>query len=201
MSTGSENKSEVKRDLPIVQCASQAEWEAWLEAQHAASSGVWLKLAKKGSGIQTVSYAEAVESALCYGWIDGQSASHDDRFWLQRYTPRRRNSPWSRVNRDKATALVEQGRMKPAGLAQIEQAKQNGRWDSAYEAQSRATVPDDLQRALDQHPAAQAFFATLDSRNRYAILYRLHDAKKPETRARRVEQFIAMLEERRKLYP
>ena len=189
------------QDLPIVAFGSQQEWERWLAEHHATSKGVWLKIAKKDAGVETVSYAEALESALCYGWIDGQKRPYDDQFWLQRFTPRSPRSKWSRINRDKALALVEQGRMKPAGQAQIEQARRDGQWDAAYEAQSRAEVPDDLQRALDEHPAAQAFFATLDSRNRYAILYRLQDAKKPETRARRLDQFVAMLDEGKKLYP
>jgi uncharacterized protein YdeI (YjbR/CyaY-like superfamily) len=190
-----------KQDLPIIHFASQREWEQWLAARDAAAKGLWLKIAKRESGIATVSYPEAVESALCYGWIDGQRASLDEQFYLQRFTPRGPRSKWSRVNRDKATELIAQGRMTPAGLAQVEQARQNGRWDAAYEPQSRAAVPDDLQQALDRHPAAQAFFATLDSRNRYAILYRLQDAKTPATRARRIEQFVAMLDEGRKLYP
>src|SRR5436190_13520043 len=189
------------QDLPIVAFGSQQEWERWLAEHHATSKGVWLKIAKKDAGVETVSYAEALESALCYGWIDGQKRPYDDQFWLQRFTPRSPRSKWSRINRDKALALVEQGRRKPAGQAQIEQARRDGRWGAASEAQSGARVPDDLQRALDEHPAAQAFFATLDSRNRYAILYRLQDAKKPETRARRLDQFVAMLDEGKKLYP
>jgi uncharacterized protein YdeI (YjbR/CyaY-like superfamily) len=192
---------ESKQDLPIVAFATQAEWEAWLAAHHAADKGVWLKIAKKDTGAATVSYAEALESALCYGWIDGQKAAYDAQFWLQKFTPRGRRSKWSRINRDKATALLEEGRLQPAGLAQIEQARQDGRWDAAYEAQSRATVPDDLQRALDANPAAQACFATLDRANRYAILYRLRDAKRPQTRARRLAQFVAMLEAGQKLHP
>lgn len=190
-----------KQDLPIIAFASQQEWEAWLAAQPATSRGLWLKIAKKDAGVETVSYAEALESALCYGWIDGQRAAHDERFFLTRFTPRGRKSKWSQINRAKATELLRQGRMTPAGVAQVEQARQDGRWDAAYEAQSAATVPADLQRALDEHPAAQAFFATLDSRNRYAILYRLQDAKRPETRARRIAQYVAMLDEQKKLYP
>jgi uncharacterized protein YdeI (YjbR/CyaY-like superfamily) len=190
-----------KQGLPIVAFASQQEWEAWLDAHHATAKGLWLKIAKAGSGVDTVSYAEALESALCYGWIDGQKASYEEPFWLQKFTPRGRQSKWSRVNREKATALMHQGRMKPAGLAQVEQARKNGRWEAAYEAQSTATIPDDLQRELEKHPAAQAFFATLDSRNRYAILYRLQDAKKSETRARRLATYVAMLNEQRKIYP
>jgi len=192
---------ESKQDLPIIAFASQQEWEVWLAAQPPTSRGLWLKIAKKDAGVETVSYAEALESALCYGWIDGQRAAHDERFFLTRFTPRGRKSKWSQINRAKATELLQQGRMTPAGVAQVEQARQDGRWDAAYEAQSAATVPADLQRALDEHPAAQAFFATLDSRNRYAILYRLQDARKPETRARRIAQYVAMLGEQKKLYP
>ena len=201
LTSNSQYSMDSKQGLPIIAFASQREWEAWLEARHATSKGVWLKIAKRDSGIDTVSYAEALESALCYGWIDGQKGSHDEQFWLQKFTPRGRKSRWSRVNRGKATELVRQGRMKSAGLVQVEQARQDGRWDAAYEAQSSATVPDDLQRELDRNPAARAFFATLDSRNRYAILYRLQDARKPETRARRIEQYIAMLNEHKKVYP
>jgi uncharacterized protein YdeI (YjbR/CyaY-like superfamily) len=190
-----------KQDLPIIAFASQAEWEAWLDSQPATSRGLWLKIAKKDAGVETVSYAEALESALCYGWIDGQRAAHDERYFLTRFTPRGRKSKWSQINRAKAIELLRQGRMTPAGVAQVEQARQDGRWDAAYEAQSAATVPADLQRALDEHPVAQAFFATLDSRNRYAILYRLQDARKPETRARRIAQYVAMLDEQKKLYP
>ncbi|HEY3083683.1 MAG TPA: YdeI/OmpD-associated family protein [Chloroflexota bacterium] len=187
--------------MPIIAFATQPEWEAWLAAEHERSKGLWLKIAKKDSGVESVSYAEALEGALCYGWIDGQKGSLDERFWLQRFTPRGRKSKWSRINRDKATDLLERGRLKPAGLFQVEQARADGRWDAAYEAQSRVTVPDDLQRELDRNPTAQAFFATLSRVNRYAILYRLQDAKKPETRARRLAQFMTMLNEQKKLYP
>jgi uncharacterized protein YdeI (YjbR/CyaY-like superfamily) len=180
---------------------SQREWENWLDANHETSAGVWLKIAKKGSGLESVSHAEALESALCYGWIDARRDALDERFFLQRFTPRGRRSRWSRVNRDRATALEEAGRMKPAGLAEIERARKDGRWEAAYEPQSSATVPDDLQRELDKNPRARELFSALDSRNRYAILYRLQDAKKPETRARRLAQFVAMLNAGEKLYP
>jgi uncharacterized protein YdeI (YjbR/CyaY-like superfamily) len=190
-----------KNGLPIAAFASQQEWEAWLARHHQDSRGLWLKIAKKGAGVATISYAAALESALCYGWIDGQRGALDEQFFLQKFTPRGRRSRWSRVNRERALELLEQGRLKPAGLLQVEQARRDGRWDAAYEPQSSATVPDDLQRELDRNPAAQAFFTTLDSTNRYAILYRLQDAKKPETRARRLQQFVAMLNERKKLYP
>src|SRR3712207_46084 len=190
-----------KPDLPIIPFASRDEWEAWLEVQHATSSGLWLKIAKKGSGLETVSYAEALESALCYGWIDGQKASFDDQYWLQRFTPRRARSKWSKVNRQKATELIERGELKPAGLREVERAKADGRWDAAYDAQSTATVPDDLRRELEKNEVAREFFATLYSRNRYAILYQIQDAKRPETRARRIAKYVAMLSEREKLYP
>jgi uncharacterized protein YdeI (YjbR/CyaY-like superfamily) len=190
-----------KPELPVLPFASQGEWEEWLDEHHAASGGLWLKIAKKGSGFETVSYAEALDIALCYGWIDGQKASFDDDYWLQRFTPRRARSKWSKVNREKAERLIEEGEMKPAGLREVERARADGRWEAAYDAQSKATVPEDLQRKLDENPEAKAFFATLDSANRYAILYRIGDTKRPETRARRIEQFVAMLKERKKLYP
>jgi uncharacterized protein YdeI (YjbR/CyaY-like superfamily) len=185
-------------DLPVELFASQANWEAWLEQHHASVPGVWVKFAKKGSGVQSVSYGDAVESALCFGWIDGQMKSLDERFYLQRFTPRRRRSSWSKVNVDKATALIEAGRMRPAGLAEIERAKADGRWDAAYEPPSKITVPEDLERALDANPKARAAFDALDSQNRYLILYRVHGAKRPETRARRIAQFVEQLAEGRK---
>ncbi len=160
-----------------------------------------IKIAKKASGIPTVTHAEALDVALCYGWIDGQRDSFDDQWFLQRFTPRRPRSNWSKVNCAKVERLIEEGRMQPPGLAEVERARADGRWAAAYDAPSTATVPDDLQRALDQSPAAAAFFATLNSQNRYAILYRIQDAKKPETRARRIEKFMAMLEDGTKIYP
>ncbi len=190
-----------RTDLPILPFATRGAWVAWLDEHHVASEGLWLKIAKKGSGIETVSYPEALEVALCYGWIDGQKASFDDRYWLQRFTPRGSRSKWSKVNRQKATELIERGAMKPAGLREVERAKADGRWDAAYDAQSTATVPDDLRRELEKNDAAREFFQTLNSANRYAILYQIGDAKKPETRARRIEKFVAMLAERKKLYP
>ena len=190
-----------KGDLPVISFASRGAWEEWLAEEHATSDGLWLKLAKVGAGIDSVSYAEAVEVALCYGWIDGQAASLDETYWLQRFTPRRRRSKWSRINRDRASGLIERGEMKPAGLAEVERARSDGRWDAAYESQGTATMPDDLHRALEKNDAARAFFATLDSRNRYAILHRIQDAKKPETRARRIAKYVAMLNEHTKPYP
>lgn len=192
--------TEAKRDLPVLAFESQRAWEGWLDENAATSKGLWLKIAKKGSGIQSVSYPEALDAALCQGWIDGQKASFDERFWLQRFTPRKPRSSWSKVNRQKVTELVQRGKMKPRGLEEVERAKRDGRWDAAYDAQSAATVPDDLRRRLDDNPQASAFFATLDSRNRYAILHRIQEAKKPETRVRRIEKYVAMLSEHEKLY-
>jgi uncharacterized protein YdeI (YjbR/CyaY-like superfamily) len=187
--------------LPAMPFASPAAWEAWLEDHHAESDGVWIQIAKKGSGIESISHPEALEIALCFGWIDSRREALDERHFLQRYTPRRPRGRWSRINRDKAERLIADGRMRPAGLAEVERAKADGRWDAAYAGQREAGVPDDLQRELDARPAAKAFFAGLSSQNRYAILYRLHDAKKPETRARRLAAFVAMLEAGETIYP
>jgi uncharacterized protein YdeI (YjbR/CyaY-like superfamily) len=176
-------------------------WAAWLAEEHASSPGVWLKLAKKGSGKGSVSYEEAVDAALCYGWIDGQGAPYDDRFSLQRFTPRRARSVWSKRNRAKAEALMASGAMQAAGLREVERAKADGRWERAYDSPSTATVSDDLREALDREPDAAALFAELDGRNRYAILYRVQDAKRPETRARRIAQFVAMLKAGDTPYP
>jgi uncharacterized protein YdeI (YjbR/CyaY-like superfamily) len=187
-------------DPPQIAFASAAEWEAWLEEHHAASDGVAVKIAKKGSGIASVVYPEVLDIALCFGWIDGRRNALDDRFFLQRFGPRRARSRWSQINREKAEALIAQGRMRPAGLAEVERAKADGRWDAAYAGQRAMGVPDDLQRELDARPQAAAFFAGLSSQNRYAILYRLHDAKRPETRARRLAKFVAMLEAGQTIY-
>ena len=182
-----------KDGKPVLAFASQAEWEAWLDAEHASADGVWLRFAKKGSGVETVVYAEALDVALCYGWIDSQVARLDERFYLQKFTPRRARSKWSQINREKIEELTKQGRMKPAGLEQVALAKADGRWDAAYDPPSRIGVPDDLRAALDANPAAAEAFAGLNSQNRYAVLFRMHDAKRPETRARRIETFVAML--------
>lgn len=191
----------INQNRPIISFASRDAWKAWLAEQHAISTGLWLKIAKKESGIPTVSYAEALDVALCYGWIDGQKGAFDGEFWLQLFTPRRPKSKWSKINRDKAAELIKNGEMKPAGLREVERAQADGRWDAAYEAQSNITVPDDLQRELDKNDKAREFFSTLDRLNRYAILYRIQDAAKPETRARRIEKFVAMLSEQKKPYP
>jgi uncharacterized protein YdeI (YjbR/CyaY-like superfamily) len=157
-------------------------------------------MAKKDAGIDTVRYPEVLDSALCFGWIDARREPLDARHFLQKFTPRRARSRWSRINREKAERLISEGRMRPAGLAEVQRAQADGRWEAAYESQRHSTIPDDLQRELDARPAAKAFFAELNSQNRYAILYRLQDAKKPETRARRLEKFVAMLEAGERIY-
>ena len=187
-------------DLPVKAFKSQKAWETWLDKNHASTPGLWVKFAKKAAGIPTVTYQEALEVALCYGWIDGQRKALDDRYFLQRFTPRRSRSKWSRINRDKATALIAAGKMRSAGLREIEAAKADGRWAAAYEPQSEITVPDDLRKALAKNARARKFFETLKGVNRYAILYRIQDAKRPETRARRIEQFVKMLAEHKTLH-
>ncbi|MFB7515477.1 YdeI family protein [Streptomyces sp. NPDC056144] len=189
------------QDLEIVVFASAEEFEAWLGEHHAESAGIWLKLRKKAPGVVALTYAEAVDVALCHGWIDGQKAKADDEWWLQRFTPRRPRSRWSKINRDKVAALTAQGRMRPSGQAEIDRAKADGRWDAAYDSPRTATVPEDLAAALAADPAAAAFFETLDRPNRYAILYRVQDAKRPETRARRIAQFVSMLAKGEKPHP
>jgi uncharacterized protein YdeI (YjbR/CyaY-like superfamily) len=188
-----------KQDLPTISFRSREEWEAWLEEEHETSSGLWLKFAKKGSGLDSVSPAEAVEVALCYGWIDGQAASVDEQHWLVRFTPRRPRSRWSKINRTRAEELIEKGRMRAAGLREIERAKADGRWDAAYEGQRSANVPDDLRAALERNDRAREAFSALSRADRYAILYRIEEAKRPETRSRRIEKFVGMLEAGEKL--
>jgi uncharacterized protein YdeI (YjbR/CyaY-like superfamily) len=176
---------------PVVSFATVAECEAWFAEHHAEHSGVWVKIGKVGA-VQTVPYSEALDIALCHGWIDGQKRGYDETHWLQRFTSRRPHSKWSQTNRDKAEALIEAGRMRPAGKAQVDAAKADGRWEAAYAGQKSATVPDDLADALAADPQAKAFFETLSGANRYAILYRVHDAKKPQTRAARIAKFVKM---------
>src|SRR4051812_17068178 len=184
-----------------MQFQDQDAWAAWLELHHADSPGIWLRHAKKASGLASVTYDEALEVALCYGWIDGQKKGYDESSWLQKFTPRGAKSIWSKINREKATALIESGKMQPAGLKAIEAAKADGRWDAAYDSHSTATAPDDLQVALNKNKKAKDFFATLNSQNRYAILFRIQTAKKAETRAKRIQQFVEMLARNEKLYP
>ncbi len=187
-------------DLPILLFATPPDLEAWLEANHAESDGFWLKIAKKGSGEVSIGYAEGLELALCFGWIDSQKRGLDERFFLQRFTPRRPGGRWSRINRDKAEALIAAQAMRPGGMTEVEAAKADGRWQAAYEGARTAKVPDDLQRELDVNEAARKFFTGLDSTNRYAIIYRLDDAKRPETRERRLRKFVAMLERGEKIH-
>ncbi|HEU6455653.1 MAG TPA: YdeI/OmpD-associated family protein, partial [Roseateles sp.] len=180
---------------------SQADWEAWLAINGSLAVGVWLRLAKKTADQQTLSYAEALESALCHGWIDGQKKAESEHYWLQRFTPRTVRSIWSSINKAKAEALIAAGRMQAAGMREVERAKQDGRWERAYSSASKSTIPDDLQTALDANMKAKAFFATLDSKNRYAVLFRVQNVKKAETRARKIAQFIDMLAKGEKLHP
>ncbi|MFD7815451.1 YdeI family protein [Streptomyces sp. NPDC059785] len=191
----------VTQDLETVAFESAEAFRAWLGENHAVSPGIWLKLRKKSPGTVALDYAQALDVALCYGWIDGRKAKLDDRWWLQRFTPRTPRSKWSKANRDKVAALIEQGRMQPAGQAEIDRARADGRWEAAYDGAKTATVPDDLTAALTADPAAARFFETLDRRNRYAILHRIQDAKKAETRARRIEKYVAMLAKGEKLHP
>ena len=192
--------SPMPAELPILPFKTQRAFGAWLKKNHAQEPGLWLKLGKKGAG-PSVTYAEALEEALCYGWIDGQKKPLDADWWLQKFTPRGPRSIWSKVNRDKVLALIAAGRVQAAGLAAIETAKKNGRWEAAYDSQATASLPADFQAELDKRPKAKAFYATLNSANRYAINFRLHNAKKPETRARRMQQFLEMLENGEKLHP
>lgn len=178
----------------------QEAWLAWLEKNHARSQGIWLRIAKKGSGLRSISYAEALEAALCFGWIDGQKRPNDQRTWLQRFVPRSDKSIWSKINREKALRLMKQKLMRPAGLAAIERAKANGRWDAAYDSPSAAEVPEDFAAALAANPRAQDFFQTLDRANRYAVLFRIQTAKKAETRVRKIKELLAMLQRNEKIH-
>lgn len=188
-------------DLPVLSFATTPAWSAWLASHHASSRGIWLKIAKKGSKSVSISYAEALGVALAWGWIDGQKRKFDGEWWLQRFTPRGLKSIWSKVNCVKAVALIEAGQMKPSGLAEVERAKRDGRWEAAYDSQSRATVPPDLAEAFAANPRAAHFFETLESYNRYAVLFRIHTAKRAATRATRIEKFVAMLARHEKLHP
>ncbi|HET8980856.1 MAG TPA: YdeI/OmpD-associated family protein [Solirubrobacteraceae bacterium] len=186
-------------ELPTLHCAAAEDWERWLETNHAASPGVWLRFAKRGAGEPSVGFPQALELAICFGWIDGQLRPLDSGFYLRRFTPRGPRSRWSQVNRSKAEDLIAAGRMRAPGLAQVQAAQADGRWEAAYEPQSRATVPDDLQRALAAEPAAGEFFETLTGVRRYAFLYRLHHVKDPQARARRIAGYIELLREGRTL--
>jgi uncharacterized protein YdeI (YjbR/CyaY-like superfamily) len=188
-------------ELEVSAFSVAADWQHWLESEHGRSDGVWLKLAKKSAPQPTVSYADALDVALCFGWIDGQKRAFDDAYWLQRFTPRKPGSRWSKINTEKAEALIAADRMQPAGLREVEHAKADGRWDQAYAGQRTITVPTDLQLALKANPRAAEFFGTISSVNRYAILYRIGTVKRPETRARKIAQYVQMLAEHRTLHP
>jgi uncharacterized protein YdeI (YjbR/CyaY-like superfamily) len=190
---------ETKGDLPVLEFKDQAAWERWLEANHTEGGGAWIKFAKKAAPVSTVNYGQALDVALCYGWIDGQVSRYDEHYYLQRFTPRRTRSKWSQINRQKATELIDSGKMKPAGLAAVEAAKADGRWDAAYPGQAQATVPDDFRRALGQHPEAKAFFETLTGSTRYAFLVRLHNVTRPHARAKRIASYIELLAQRKTL--
>jgi len=185
---------------PIRAFADRAAWTDWLVANHAESAGVWLLLANRGAAETSISYDEAVEVGLCYGWIDGQARRVDSDHRIQKFTPRSKRSIWSKRNRDRALALIARGEMQPPGLAEVQRAQLDGRWDAAYDAPSQMTVPDDLRAALEANPEARDFFGTLNSRNRYAILFRLQTAKRAETRLKRICDFVDMLARRQKLY-
>jgi uncharacterized protein YdeI (YjbR/CyaY-like superfamily) len=180
---------------------TSGEWHDWVAAQPEGSGGMWIRFARRGSGIRSITHAEALEVALCFGWIDGQKASLDEQYWTQRFAPRSRRSIWSKVNRAKTEQLIADGAMQPSGLREVERARADGRWDAAYDPPSTATVPDDLARAFDAKPAAREFFETLDSRNRYSVLHRIQNARRPETRARRIEQFVDMLARGETIHP
>ena len=179
-------------DYPIKQFESQKELEKWVET-NSDSDGVWLKFAKKGSGETTVNYAEAIESALCYGWIDSQVKTFDKKFYLQKFTPRRAKSVWSKINVERVEALIKEGRMKPAGLAQVQAAKADGRWDNAYSGQATAEMPQDFKSALAKNPKAASFYENLSNANKYAFTWRLQNVKRPETRAANIEKYVKML--------
>jgi uncharacterized protein YdeI (YjbR/CyaY-like superfamily) len=190
---GWEHEPIVPPELEILECHGPLAWERWLEAHHGQSPGVWLKIAKRGAGVESASYAQALEVAICFGWIDGQKRGFDERFWLQRFTPRGPRSRWSEINRGKAQELIAAGRMRDPGHRQVQAAQADGRWEAAYEPQSRTTIPPDFQAELDRNPAALQFFATLTGTRRYAFLYRLHNVKSPPARARRISSYIERL--------
>ena len=189
-----------KDDLPVRRFASRAAWEKWLTAHHDRSPGVWIELAKKDSGVDSVSRADALEVALCYGWIDSQSMTVDEKRYRQRFTPRRSRSKWSKINCAAVERLHAEGRLAPAGVREMETAKGDGRWEAAYDSPKTIAVPPDLEARLAKNPRARRAFEKLDSQNRYAILYRLHHAKRADTRQRRLDQFVAMLEAGRTLH-
>ena len=182
-----------KAEQPVVFFATPDELGAWMDEHAEESDGIWLKFAKKASGIPSVVYADAVEIALCHGWIDGQVKRLDEQHYLQKFTPRRPRSKWSKLNREKAERLISEGRIGPAGLREVERAREDGRWDEAYDSATTATVPDDFREALDAEPAAREFFESLGNTKRYAFLYHIRDAKRPDTRAKRIAEYVELL--------
>jgi uncharacterized protein YdeI (YjbR/CyaY-like superfamily) len=188
-------------DPQVLLLENQLAWEDWLSRNHREATGVWLRIAKKGSRIQSLTHAEALDAALCFGWIDAHKKPESADAWLQRFTPRGKRSIWSKLNCQKASALIECGRMRDSGLEEVLRAKKDGRWEQAYDSPRNATVPEDFQAALDKSAKAKAFFATLESRNRYAILFRIQTVKRAETRAGKIGEFIAMLEKHEKIHP
>jgi uncharacterized protein YdeI (YjbR/CyaY-like superfamily) len=189
-----------RNSAPIQSFSTQAAWSAWLEKNHRRSSGLWLRLAKKGSDVKSVTYAEALEVALCYGWIDGQKRGESEQAWRQRFLPRSAQSIWSKINREKALALIATGSMREAGHEAIDAARKNGTWAAAYDSPKSASVPEDFQVALDASPQARDFFGQLDGANRYAVLFRIQTVKKAETRERKIREFITMLEKGERIH-
>lgn len=194
MTKPTKTSGSVRLEEPTRAFKDAAAWESWLAKNHRAADGIWMRLAKKASGIKSITYPEALEVALCYGWIDGLKKPESATTWLQRFTPRRSRSIWSEINRNKALGLIEGGRMKPAGLEEVERARRDGRWDAAYASPKSATMPPDFQKELNRHPKAKAFFKTLTRTNSYAIMWRIQTAKRAETRERRIRTYIEMLE-------
>jgi len=187
-------------ELPVLEFKSQADWERWLDKNHSWADGVWLKYAKKNSGFKTVNHSEAIDVALCYGWIDSQGKGFDEKFHLVKFTPRRPRSVWSKINVERAERLIAEGKMKPAGLAQVEAAKADGRWEKAYAGQATAEIPEDFKVALAKNKKAAAFFETLSKSNKYSFIWRLHHVKRPETRAANIEKYVEMLAEGQKFH-
>jgi uncharacterized protein YdeI (YjbR/CyaY-like superfamily) len=194
-------KSPREGEPPIRSFATKRTWAQWLDRNHNTASGVWLRLARKTAGLQSVTQDEALDIALAYGWIDAKGQSESETHWLLKFTPRLKRSLWSKRNREKALALIAAGDMKPSGLAEVERARQDGRWAAAYDSPSRIAVPEDLQAALNRNARAKRFFGSLDGRNRYAVLFRIHTARKPDTREKRIRQFIAMMARGEKVHP
>jgi uncharacterized protein YdeI (YjbR/CyaY-like superfamily) len=187
--------------LKVLAFSDSSEFESWLEREHQHLDGLWIAIAKKGTGVPSVTHPQALEIALCFGWIDGQRRAQDDIYFLQRFTPRKARSPWSKINRAKAEALIDSGQMRPAGVAEVERARKDGRWDAAYAGAKSATTPPELQVELDADPKAEAFFASLSSQNRYSIIYRINEAKRPETRQRRIAKYLEMLRNQETIHP